>query len=118
MKECFDYATNLNLNQKLQFNNLSLIINSQLGKLLILIKFINRYLIIFILEFLLKFIKKILNMKPEAELKKFESRLKYGWFHLKLYLIFQDLSRRSIKTGFVGFETRLKFIKFGHCNLF
>ena len=30
----------------------------------------------------------------------FESRLQYGWFHLKLYLMFQDISRRSIKTGF------------------
>ena len=33
-----------------------------------------------------------------------------GWFHLKLYLLFQYLSQRSIETGF---ETRLKFIKFG-----
>ena len=43
---------------------------------------------------------------PEAEFKEFElrlkfkPRLKYGWFHLKLYSIFQDLSRRSIETGF------------------
>ena len=43
---------------------------------------------------------------PEAEFKefdrrlKFETRLKYGWFHLKLYSMFQDLSRRSIETGF------------------
>ena len=43
---------------------------------------------------------------PKADLKKFEPRLKfkprlkYGWFHLKLYSIFQDLSRRSIETGF------------------
>ena len=29
-------------------------------------------------------------------------RLKYGWFHVKLYLIFQDLSRRSIKTCFLA----------------
>jgi len=42
----------------------------------------------------------------EAEFKEFEQRLKfkprlkYGWFHLKMYYIFQDLSRRSIKTGF------------------
>ena len=42
----------------------------------------------------------------EAELKvfepqlKFKPRLKYGWFHLKLYSMFQDLSRRSIETGF------------------
>ena len=42
----------------------------------------------------------------EAEFKdfesglKFEPRLKYGWFHLKLYLMFQDFSRPSNKTGF------------------
>ena len=42
----------------------------------------------------------------EAEFKefyprlKFKPRLKYGWFHLKLYSIFQDLSRRSTETGF------------------
>ena len=30
---------------------------------------------------------------------KIKPRLKYGWFHLKLYSIFQDLSRRSIETG-------------------
>ena len=44
-----------------------------------------------------------LNFKfPEAEFKEFEQQLKYGWFHLKLYSIFQDLSQRSIKTGFWG----------------
>ena len=37
---------------------------------------------------------------PGAEFKEFEPRLKYGWFQLKLYLMFQDLSRRSIETGF------------------
>ena len=36
----------------------------------------------------------------EAEFKEFKPRLKYGWFHLKLYSMFQDLSRRSIETGF------------------
>ena len=36
---------------------------------------------------------------PEAEFKEFEPRLKYGWFHLKLYSLFQDLRRRSIETG-------------------
>ena len=41
----------------------------------------------------------------EVELKKFESWLKFetqlknGWFHLKLYSMFQDLSRRSIEIG-------------------
>ena len=52
----------------------------------------------------------------EAEVKEFEPRLKFetrlinGWFNLKLYLMFHDLSRCSIETGF---ETRLKFINFG-----
>ena len=27
---------------------------------------------------------------------KFKPRLKYGWFYLKLYQMFQDLSRRFI----------------------
>ena len=37
---------------------------------------------------------------PVAEFKEFERRfkfkprLKHGWFHLKLYQMFQDLSRR------------------------
>ena len=48
------------------------------------------------------------KVSQEAEFKEFESRLKFklrlktGWVHLKLYSIFQDLSRRSIKTGFWG----------------
>ena len=47
-----------------------------------------------------------LFLKSEAEFKKFKfkPRLKYGWFHLKLYSIFQDLSRRrSMKPGFGRF---------------
>ena len=49
---------------------------------------------------------RVRDMRSEAEFKeaeprlKFKPRLKYGWFHLKLYSIFQDLSRRLIKTGF------------------
>ena len=45
-------------------------------------------------------------IQSEAEFKEIERRLKfkpwlkYGWFHLKLYSMFQDLSRRSIETGF------------------
>ena len=45
-------------------------------------------------------------LNPETEFKEFEPRLKskprlkYGWFHLKIYSIFQDLRRRSIETGF------------------
>ena len=31
---------------------------------------------------------------------KFKPRLKYDWFHLKLYQMCQDLNRRLIKTGF------------------
>ena len=56
---------------------------------------------------------------PEAEFKefmprlKFETRIKYGWFHFKLFSMFQDLSRGSIETSFGGFEKPLKFIKFG-----
>ena len=40
--------------------------------------------------------------RPIAEFKEFERRFKfkprfkYGWFHLKLYQMFQDLSRRLI----------------------
>jgi len=38
--------------------------------------------------------------KSEVKFRKFETRLKYGWFHLKvMYSIFQDLSRRSIETS-------------------
>ena len=46
-------------------------------------------------------------MRPKAEFKEFEPRLKYGWFHLKLYSMFQNLSRLSIVTGFGGFELSL-----------
>ena len=52
---------------------------------------------------------------PEAEFKefeprlKFETRLKHGWwFHLKLYSVFRDLSRRLIGTSFW-----FKLFKFG-----
>ena len=46
------------------------------------------------------------STKSQAELEvfllrlKFKPQLKFSWFHLKLYLIFQDLSRRSIQTSF------------------
>ena len=33
---------------------------------------------------------KQVQSRPEAEFKEFEPRLKFGWFHLKLYSIFQD----------------------------
>ena len=44
--------------------------------------------------------------KYEAEFKEIERRLKlkpwlkFGWFHLKLYSMFQDISQRSIETDF------------------
>ena len=46
---------------------------------------------------------KFKEFKPRLKL---EPRLKYGWFHWKLYSILQDLSRRSIKTSFFKFKTR------------
>ena len=50
----------------------------------------------------------VFNKLTEAEFKeieprlKFETRLKYGWFHLKLYSIFQVLSGRPIETSFLA----------------
>ena len=50
--------------------------------------------------------------RSEAEFEEFKPRfkfkppLKYGWFHLNLHSIFQDLSRRSMKTGFWGILRR------------
>ena len=43
----------------------------------------------------------------EAEFKEFERftfkpRLKFWWFHLNLYELFQDLGRRSVEPGFWG----------------
>ena len=52
-------------------------------------------------------------MSPKAEFKEFKPLLKNGWFNSKLYSMFQNLSRCPIETGFGGFETWLKFIKFG-----
>jgi len=54
-----------------------------------------------------------LAYSSEAEFKEFEPRLKYGWFHLKLFSIFQNLAGAQMKPAFYVFETRLKFIKFG-----
>ena len=40
-------------------------------------------------------IKRPVAVFKEFELRfKFKPRFKYGWFHLKLYQMFQDLSRR------------------------
>ena len=44
----------------------------------------------------------LIYKRPVAEFKEFERqfkfkpRFKYGWFHLKLYQMFQDLNRRLI----------------------
>ena len=59
-----------------------------------------------IFDTFLLFFVLFLRFAPESGFKefeprlKFEMRLKYAWFHLKLYSMFQDLSRRSIQTGF------------------
>ena len=36
------------------------------------------------------------SVRSVAEFKEFERRFKYGGFHLQLYQMFQDLSRRLI----------------------
>ena len=65
----------------------------------------NEYNYIFIAYLILE-IQTFFDYRSEAEFKEFEPRfkfkprLKYGRFHLKLYSIFQDLSWRSIETGF------------------
>ena len=47
-------------------------------------------------------LQKNVLISPVTEFKEFERRFrfkprfKYGWFHLKLYQMFQDLSRRLI----------------------
>ena len=35
-----------------------------------------------------------ISLKTVAKFKEFERRFKFGWFHLKLHEMFQDLSRR------------------------
>ena len=55
----------------------------------------------------------------EAEFKefeprlKFETRLKYGWFHWQMYSMFQDLGWRSIEIGFWLDLKRGSNFKFG-----
>ena len=46
------------------------------------------------------FIKSVAEFKEFERRFKFKPRFKYGWLHLKLYQMFQDLSRRLILTGF------------------
>ena len=40
------------------------------------------------------------NIDIRCRIEEFEPRLKYGWFLLKLYSMFQDLWWCSIETGF------------------
>ena len=40
-----------------------------------------------------RFMQPVVEFKEFERRFKFNSRLKYGWFHLKLYQMFQDLSR-------------------------
>ena len=60
--------------------------------------------------------ENIILRTTEAELKvfkarlEFETRLKHGWFHLKLYSVFQDFSRRSIRTSFWLISDRVKIL--------
>ena len=43
----------------------------------------------------------VCNLEPWTEFKEFEPRL-FWWFPLNLFQIFQEISRRSIETGFWG----------------
>ena len=60
--------------------------------------------------------ENLVLLLSEAEFEhrlKFETWLKHGWFHFKLYSQIQDLSRRSIGTGFWRFSEQVyKFFKF------
>ena len=45
--------------------------------------------------------KQIINFDlDKQEYLIYLTRLKYGWFTLKLYSMFQDVSRRSVETSF------------------
>ena len=58
--------------------------------------------IILVKRFFFKNFHHVVFKSPVAEFKEFERRfkfkprLKYGWFHLKVYQMFQDLSQRLI----------------------
>ena len=59
-------------------------------------------------------------MHPETEFKefkpqfKFKPRLKYGWLRLNWIQFFKIQAGAQLKPVLGEFETRLKFIKFGH----
>ena len=45
---------------------------------------------------ILIFLQPVTEFKEFERRFKFKPRFKYGWFHLKLYQMFKDLSRRLI----------------------
>ena len=62
------------------------------------------------LKVLLKTRRTKAKFKEFEQWLKFKLRLKYGWFHLKLFA--------QLKPVFGGFKMRLKFIEFRHMSLF
>ena len=77
-------------------------INLQSHNLSLKVVFLFRSFLVFsqIFHNIIQFVTSKAEFKEFDPRLKFKPRLKYGWFHLKLYSIFQDLSRRSIETGF------------------
>ena len=60
---------------------------------------------------LVYFIYSVAEFKEFERRFKFKPQFKYGWFHLKLYQMFQDLSRRClIQTGVWGIETATQIL--------
>ena len=47
-------------------------------------------------SYIMLFIKSVAEFKEFERRFKFKPRFKYGWSHLTLYQMFQDLSRRLI----------------------
>ena len=47
-------------------------------------------------NYFMLFIQSVAEIKEFERWFKFKLRFKYGWFHFKLYQMFQDLSRRLI----------------------
>ena len=75
-------------------------------------------------NFMLPVLRPNLTFEPRL---KFQMCLKSDCLQLKLYLIFQDLSRRSIETGFWRIKdttkihwiwTLVSFLKRFHCNYY
>ena len=53
-----------------------------------------------------------LNKLSEAEFKEFEPQLNYGWFLVKLYLMFQDLRLNNDQKKFPDLQIFSKILKF------